>query len=125
MERWYDAEPSQVRAARHAVEATLAGQSCEPRVVEVAALLSTELAANAIDHTNGGRFGVAVNVAPDLVRIEVGDCGPPVSLRPQTPDPSRQRGRGLLLVDRLAAAWGVDQQNYGKSVWCEVRRGDT
>jgi hypothetical protein len=31
-------------------------------------------------------------------------------------------GRGLLLVEMLADAWGVEARGGGKAVWCEFRR---
>jgi len=30
------------------------------------------------------------------------------------------RGRGVQLVDLLAASWGVDADDAGKTVWFEV-----
>ncbi|WP_338060140.1 hypothetical protein [Streptomyces fulvoviolaceus] len=30
-----------------------------------------------------------------------------------------ESGRGLLLLDAVAARWGVTQHHGGKSVWCE------
>ncbi len=32
-------------------------------------------------------------------------------------------GRGLRLVQTLGQAWGVDQTDAAKTVWCELVRG--
>jgi hypothetical protein len=49
--------------------------------------------------------------------IEVSDSAPflPRRLRP---DPYDEHGRGLLLVARVAARWGVRPTPAGKAVWC-------
>ena len=41
----------------------------------------------------------------------------PIILRPDTRD---TEGRGLLLVDTLATAWGVEPREHGKAVWFEL-----
>jgi anti-sigma regulatory factor (Ser/Thr protein kinase) len=52
----------------------------------------------------------------DHVRIGVADDSPgePVPQQPQLTD---NHGRGLQIVDRLAAAWGVSPRPPGKEVW--------
>ncbi|KAF2776810.1 ATP-binding protein [Streptomyces sp. OM5714] len=86
-------------------------------------LVVAELAANAVLH---GRFpgrGFALSLFHDegrgVVRIEVTDTHP---ARPtqRTPGADEDGGRGLLLVDALAADWGVrDRLGPGKTVWAE------
>ena len=40
---------------------------------------------------------------------------------PQPPSNSREHGRGLLLIDALTTAWGIeDGPGTGKLVWAEI-----
>ncbi|WP_308010966.1 ATP-binding protein [Streptomyces sp. AC495_CC817] len=92
------------------------------------ALVVAELAANAVRHGRvpGRDFGLrlALDLAAGLVRIEVADAAS--AKRPPTASPSSypegESGRGLLLVDVLAARWGSEPRRpVGKTVWAEVR----
>lgn len=87
-----------------------------------ATLLADELVTNALRHA-GGATAVLVGGASSWIRVEVTDSSPvsPV-LREQVAH--RDRGLGLLLVDRLASAWGTyPLPQGGKTVWFEVRSG--
>jgi hypothetical protein len=35
-------------------------------------------------------------------------------------DPEAAGGRGLLLVDALSSAWGIETTAQGTTVWCEL-----
>ncbi|GAA4553123.1 ATP-binding protein [Amycolatopsis samaneae] len=85
-------------------------------------LVATELVANAFEHGGGPRhIQLWRSVRPCGVRIEVADLTfrQPMMALSAAADP---RGRGLLLVDRLAASWGVrqDPRRAGKTVWAHV-----
>ena len=55
----------------------------------------------------------------DCLRIEVTDASTvPVQVRPH--QEGAETGRGLRIVDALAARWGVDPTAGGKTVWFEV-----
>jgi len=110
--------PASCAVARHLVRATLhrIGWGGD---VEAAVLLTSELVANAIDHAHSP-CRLSMRVAGTRLRIEVADAdpGPPV-LDPPAPDSSR--GRGLILVDTLASAWGSWREaDEGKTVWFEL-----
>lgn len=81
-------------------------------------LLATELAANALDHgPAGGEVVLTVQRDGDHLRVAVDDDSavPPVVRRPP---PDAGRGRGMLLVQHLAAAWGTQPHSHGgKVVW--------
>ena len=81
-------------------------------------LLATELAANALDHgPDGGEVVLTVQREGDLLRVAVDDdsAAPPVV---RTPPPEAGNGRGMLLVQHLAAAWGTEARSHGgKVVW--------
>jgi anti-sigma regulatory factor (Ser/Thr protein kinase) len=91
-----------------------------PRVIVGDILLVvTELVTNAYEHGGGPRrVRLTRHDAPLRVTVEVED----VSARTPTVGKSRfgpdhHRGRGLVLVARLAAEWGVTPQLEGKTVW--------
>ncbi|WP_308312960.1 ATP-binding protein [Streptomyces sp. ISL-1] len=90
------------------------------------ALLVAELTTNSVRHGRvpGRDFQLRVgwDVPRRLIRIEVSDAS---SDRPPThapvPSSDDESGRGLLLVDVLAARWGVAPRvPIGKVVWAEV-----
>lgn len=109
-----DGEASSVEVARAFVRATLAAWEVDD-IAEVAALVTSELAANAVVHARSVyRVGLEC-CSPDLV-IEVTDHS---TSMPRLSDlrPDREGGRGLHLVDRLAKAWGSRLVGEGKTVW--------
>ena len=88
-------------------------------VIDTVALLVTELVANAVLHARTD-LCFSIDITPPLIRISVTDQSTRVpTLRHY--DASDVTGRGLALVDALAANWGVDTTDDGKSVWCEVQ----
>ncbi|PZH10113.1 hypothetical protein C1I97_14175 [Streptomyces sp. NTH33] len=86
-------------------------------------LVVAELAANAVLHGRvpGRDFALALSFEEGrgVVRIEVTDTHPALPAR-TAPGPDEDGGRGLVLVDALAADWGVrDRLGPGKTVWAE------
>jgi anti-sigma regulatory factor (Ser/Thr protein kinase) len=83
-----------------------------------AALLTSELVANAVVHGDTG-FVTRVSGTADGVRVEVDDGGggEPVNLEV---DATADRGRGLMIVAALSRRWGVDHHAAGKTVWFEL-----
>jgi anti-sigma regulatory factor (Ser/Thr protein kinase) len=84
-------------------------------------LCISELAANAVLHSNsrrpGGTFTVRIESCPGAyIRIEVEDDGGPWMAR--APDPAS--GRGLDIIRALAAEWGVTASPAGRSVWARI-----
>lgn len=62
---------------------------------------------------------VHLSVRGDRLRVEVADGSTePVEVQPHRT--GSETGRGLMIVDALAAAWGVDMGPAGKTVWFEV-----
>lgn len=90
------------------------------------ALLVGELTANAVCHGRvpGRDFQLRLSRDPETrtVRIEVSDANPDrPPARPVEPGPYDASGRGLLLVDILAARWGTSPRHpVGKTVWADV-----
>ena len=87
-----------------------------------AALVVTELAANAVVHAHTG-FTVDLAVGPDVLRISVRDASPlPSGAAAASALPAAPL-HGLGAVDTLARRWGVDPLGHcGKSVWVELHR---
>jgi len=116
------ADTSSARQARRFVDEVLGRWQCGP-VLDDVQLLVSELVTNAVVHA-GSEVEVAVRLLTDAVRIEVVDRAPGAPLRPAAPAEGDESGRGLLLVETIASAWGVESIAGGKSVWFEVPRLD-
>lgn len=86
---------------------------------DTAELLTSELVTNALIHTGLGAV-VTATLGRTVLRVEVWD------FVAELPDPyvpvagDGTHGRGLLLVQALADAWGVHMQGVGKVVWFEL-----
>ncbi|WP_433442412.1 ATP-binding protein [Nonomuraea sp. CA-141351] len=112
--------PSQVSTARGLVTAALGRD--HPLYDDVA-LLTSELATNAILHTRsgaGGSFTVTVNSSETAVRVLVSDAGsdgPPCVCRTSAQSTS---GRGLPLIEALSHRWGFTREAGTTTVWFEV-----
>ncbi|MEU4117955.1 ATP-binding protein [Kitasatospora sp. NPDC028055] len=110
--------PDAVPAARRLVGAILREWSVpltEDGFQEVE-LCASEVIANALLHT-GERCVVSVRWRSGRVRVEVADRGAELPHRER--DPEATTGRGLLLVQALAHAWGWRPAEVGKVVWFE------
>ena len=108
-----------VPTGRHFGSSTLRG-SFDQAVVEAAELVMTELLTNALLH-GAAPVRVAVGVSGDgrAARLEVHDGSLALPVRPR-PSDDAMTGRGLALVDALAADWGVLPSGAGKVVWAEL-----
>ena len=83
-----------------------------------AVLLVSELISNAYRYADGPRR-LRLFTSTQLVRAEVSD-GSPWPPVPREPATDQLGGRGVFLVDRLAARWGWRRQGAGKAVWFEL-----
>jgi anti-sigma regulatory factor (Ser/Thr protein kinase) len=107
--------------ARRFVRATLESWSLDG-IIPDTELLTSELVTNAILHArSSARVEIAYDGGPVRVSVCDGSTSPP-KLRDY--GPQAVTGRGLVLVDRSAQRWGVDQAAGGKCVWFEVVPGD-
>src|SRR4051812_17326564 len=117
---WSTTLPATVRSvptARHfAVDALHALGHDD--VDEVAALLVSEVATNAVVHARSP-MRVSVWCNHGHPRVEVRDDDPTLP-REVEPDPFATGGRGMLLVHGLASSWGVNCSDRGKTVWFEL-----
>ncbi len=118
--RQFVAELRAPAAARRFVVAALRLDGHETGLVEDAAPVMTELAANALMHARSA-FRVAVTSEPGVVCISVYDASSVLPV-PRDRELMAQSGRGLGLVAALSRRWGVDLTRDGKVVWAELRR---
>ncbi|MDX2931865.1 ATP-binding protein [Streptomyces ipomoeae] len=117
--------PASVELARRRVREHLAdwGHGDGDPATEDVVLVVSELATNVIRHGPSieREFEVAVTALGDgLCLVEVSDEGMAVPRLREVRE-SDETGRGLHLVDHLAAAWGVwGRGAHGKTVWALV-----
>ena len=87
---------------------------------ETAVLLVSELVTNAVRHARGSdAITLELEAKGTWLRIEVTD-GDPRRPQPRTPAGLDGSGFGFVLVDALAAKWGVRETATGKAVWAEL-----
>jgi anti-sigma regulatory factor (Ser/Thr protein kinase) len=112
--------PEAVPRARSVVRDLAAGLWAQ--AIQDAELMVSEVVTNAVLH-GAPALRVTVVVEEDglVVQVEDGGSDLPALRGPAAPDASS--GRGLQIVDLLAAAWGVEARptDRGKIVWFSVR----
>lgn len=86
-------------------------------LVSTAELLVSELVSNALRHASGPLHLTLERVSGLRCLVSDGSADLP---RPADAGPEDECGRGLLLVDMLAAQWGCEGGPGGKSVWFEL-----
>ena len=107
--------PTAARLARRALAGELRG--LPENLAEVALVLTSELVTNAVDH---GRGAITLSVSRDerglTVRVTDEGADEPVV---RAHAPAALNGRGMQLVDALAATWGSEPAGggRGKAVW--------
>jgi hypothetical protein len=93
-----------------------------------AALVITELAANAVEHAvprapvREAEVWLALLLAPANLVLSVSDpCDNPPEYMPTDGSALREHGRGLCIVDVLAEEWGwTPDPPVGKTVWAKL-----
>jgi two-component sensor histidine kinase len=85
------------------------------RLVSVLSLVATELVANAAQ-AGAGLVAVSLLPAREYLELRVVDDAPGALSR-HDPAVNEPRGRGLLIVDRLASERGSTALAGGKTVW--------
>src|SRR5919107_3712465 len=109
--------PSSIGAARRFVRGALV-EAGRDELVDDAELAVSEVVTNAVVHA-GTRIAVDVVLGPVFVRVEVEDGSPPQP-RARRYAATASTGRGLGLLDDVAADWGVRPTERGKTVWFEL-----
>ncbi|MFH8344780.1 SpoIIE family protein phosphatase [Streptomyces sp. NPDC018045] len=115
------AEPERIAEARNQVRDVLHDWSDEDQV-DSAVLMVSEMVTNVLMHTDGDALLVAEitgRKGSRRIRVDVADSSDELPHR-RTPGELASSGRGLVLMELLAGAWGVDPRGDGKSTWFEL-----
>nr|WP_097875336.1 MULTISPECIES: ATP-binding protein [unclassified Streptomyces] len=135
--------PGGVPEARHRVQEAMRAWGEPAERIEAAALIVTELVTNAVQHTstrrircrllrstagvricvwNRGRARIPAPASPaDSAGLPVGEAPTAGDLEADDAlDRLSEDGRGLLLVDALAARWGTRAALAGRLVWADL-----
>jgi anti-sigma regulatory factor (Ser/Thr protein kinase) len=102
-----------------------------PGLIADAVSVAAELVGNAIRHANplpGGVIRVAWKVrhaaGGQVLDVRVTDGGAVTEPRVRHFDPEATDGRGLAIVEALAARWGFERDGLGQTVWAELVSAD-
>jgi anti-anti-sigma factor len=92
-------------------------------LVDRAMLVASELVTNAVVHTHGP-LRLRLALVAGRLHLAVADQSPRLlGLAADPGDPDAEAGRGLVVVDQLASAWGVHHApEGGKEIWCVLER---
>jgi anti-sigma regulatory factor (Ser/Thr protein kinase) len=109
-------DPDVVAFGRHHLARAVEAERLE--ITDDASLIVSELLANAVEHAEG-EIRLRATRTDHLLRVEVHDRG---SGRPEVRHGALddEYGRGLLIIERIAARWGVEPSPVGKLVWAEL-----
>jgi anti-sigma regulatory factor (Ser/Thr protein kinase) len=110
-----------VSSARRFVKQHCQAMGFNSDACDTAVLLTSETVTNAFIHGRS-EARIRVHARPDRLLVEVADEN---SRHPKRVghDNDALDGRGLAIIELLAARWGVIDDSYGKTVWFEVRAG--
>lgn len=128
------AQPSSVPAVRAWLSEVLLGRWDGSSRLDDVLLAATELAANAMLHSGGTSFEVAVSVDDTGLRLLVEDAGTAPAgaiahrseqavVSTDEPEAESTTGRGLFMVSALATAWGIEELESGTRIWADFSPG--
>ncbi|MFF9068227.1 SpoIIE family protein phosphatase [Streptomyces sp. NPDC014891] len=115
------AEPERIAAAREQVRQLLHDWRDEEQL-DSAVLMVSEMVTNVLVHTDGDALLVAEVACGEKarrLRVEVSDGSDELPHK-RHPGEMASSGRGLVLMEMLADAWGVDPRGEGKAIWFEL-----
>lgn len=112
------ADPAAVSGARNFVSDQCRSLHLARDTRDTVLLLTSETVTNAITHGRS-EARIRVSLRRRMLRVEVADENSRHPQR-QAPDIDALDGRGMSIVELLAARWGVREEPNGKTVWFEV-----
>jgi anti-sigma regulatory factor (Ser/Thr protein kinase) len=119
LSRTLRAQPQAAAEARRAVVALALPESTR----ETLTLVVSELVTNSILHaglTAEDTIDLHVNNGGPRVRVTVHDRGPGFTPPEPIADPLNVGGQGLVIAAALSDSWGVDCNQNGCTVWCDI-----
>jgi anti-anti-sigma regulatory factor/anti-sigma regulatory factor (Ser/Thr protein kinase) len=114
-----DPVPSATAVARDLVDQACVGWRLR-EVADVAALVATELVANAVQHARTPMI-FAVTRRPTYLHLACRDSSHVLPRRDAGEGDDTPAGRGLLIIEAMAMGWGFSPTADGKVVWATVR----
>ncbi|MFH9430056.1 SpoIIE family protein phosphatase [Streptomyces sp. NPDC017615] len=119
-------EPERIAEARQHLRELL-HDWVPPEQVDAAVLLISEMITNVLVHTDADALLLAEIFGEHghrRLRVQVSDSGDDLPHK-RRPGELASSGRGLMLIEMLADAWGVEPRGEGKSIWFELyERGE-
>jgi serine/threonine-protein kinase RsbW len=117
-------DPASAGEVRRQLIDDLQSRHIQVSSIEEAVLLVTELVGNAVRHARplpGDRILVSWRVEAGRLQVRVTDGGNAAG-EPHLAHagPNDTQGRGLAIVDALAALWGVDTSRGSTTVWATL-----
>ncbi|MEU1822836.1 SpoIIE family protein phosphatase [Streptomyces abikoensis] len=115
------AEPERIAQARQQIR-ELMHDWPDPDQTDSAVLMVSEMVTNVLVHTDGDALLIAEisgERGTRCVRVDVADASDELPHR-RHPGEMASSGRGLVLMELLAGAWGVDPRGEGKNIWFEL-----
>ncbi|HPU13666.1 MAG TPA: ATP-binding protein [Aeromicrobium sp.] len=115
-------ESSTPSIARTKLAAFLTVNRAEPRLIDNALIVLSEMIANAVAHGTpdvDGTMEIGWNLDSRRLELSVRDAGRDTNLTPRPFDEDSLGGRGLSIISRVADTWSVDS-SYGTKVRAEL-----
>lgn len=91
------------------------------RLADDGGLVLSELVTNSVRHASGRAVGIWLMTDRESLLIMVGDPSPDMPVCAEAQDADDLSGRGLVIVDALAAQWGAYRVPSGKIVWALLK----
>jgi hypothetical protein len=90
------------------------------RIASLAELVASELVTNGVMHARTTLY-LTLRMSDDTLTVALRDGDPRPMYRPDPSGrPADEHGRGLLLLDAMADAWGSSPTADGKVVWANI-----
>jgi anti-sigma regulatory factor (Ser/Thr protein kinase) len=119
LSRTLRAQPQAAGEARRAVVALALPEMTREKL----SLVVSELVTNSILHaglTPEDSVDLHVDNGGPQVRVAVHDRGPGFTPSAPNADPLNVGGQGLVIAAALSDSWGVDCDEHGCTVWCDI-----